>query len=140
MLYRFSHGFSLFNKSRLSSLFWDQNLPWRQFGLYTFWTAFKACCISPQLETEGRTELQDLSLGLLCLSYLTTDPEPSEALVVVRLATVVSVTDSLARLSPPTVASQQERKVVSTFCSLCRLGLVAVMGLGVFNRVLLYEQ
>ena len=79
--------------------------------------------------------MQDLSLSLLCLSYLTTDPEPTEALVVVRLATVVSVTDSLASL-----ASQQERSALSMICSLCRVGLVAVMGLGVLNKVLVYEQ
>lgn len=131
MLLRFSQAFSVLSRPRLSAIFWDWNLPWRQLSLLTTWTAFKVCVISPQVSGGDQSDLQDVSLALLGLSYLTTDPDPDEALALLRLATLVSVTDSLRRVA----ASPEYAQSLGLLCSVCRLSVVVALGLSVINKV-----
>ena len=125
---------SLF-RPRLSGVICVQALPWRQFSLYTVWTAFKVVGISRSQE-DRQDDLQDLALGLLGLSFLTTDPDPGDALVILRAATLVSVTDCVNKLLLRSTHSEQEYNLVRTVCSICRINLVAAMGFWIINKIL----
>ena len=133
---RFHQGFfSSLLRPRLTGLFWSNNLPWRQFSLYTVWTAFKVVGIS-RSEEDRQDDLQDVAIGLLGLSFLSTGPEPGDALFILRAATLVSVTDSVNKLLFRSTSSEQEYKLIRTFCSVCRINLVAAMGLWIINKLL----
>ena len=133
---RINQGFfSGLIRPRLTGLLWDHNLPWRQFSLYTVWTAFKVVGLS-QSDEDRQDDLQDVAVGLLGLSFLSTDPDPGEALVILRAVTLVSVTDWVNKLHFRSTNSEQEYKLIKTVCSICRINLVAVMGFWVLNKIL----
>ena len=133
---RINQGFfSGLIRPRLTGLLWDHNLPWRQFSLYTVWTAFKVVGLS-RSDEDRQDDLQDVAVGLLGLSFLSTDPDPGEALVILRAVTLVSVTDWVNKLHFRSTNSEQEYKLVKTVCSICRINLVAVMGFWVLNKIL----
>ena len=133
---RINQGFfSGLLRPRLTGLLWDHNLPWRQFSLYTVWTAFKVVGLS-RSDEDRQDDLQDVAVGLLGLSFLSTDPDPGEALVILRAVTLVSVTDWVNKLHFRSTNSEQEYKLIKTVCSICRINLVAVMGFWVLNKIL----
>ena len=133
---RINQGFfSGLIRPRLTGLLWDHNLPWRQFSIYTVWTAFKVVGLS-RSDEDRQDDLQDVAVGLLGLSFLSTDPDPGEALVILRAVTLVSVTDWVNKLHFRSTNSEQEYKLVKTVCSICRINLVAVMGFWVLNKIL----
>ena len=133
---RINQGFfSGLLRPRLTGLLWDHNLPWRQFSLYTVWTAFKVVGLS-RSDEDRQDDLQDVAVGLLGLSFLSTDPDPGEALLILRAVTLVSVTDWVNKLHFRSTNSEQEYKLIKTVCSICRINLVAVMGFWVLNKIL----
>ena len=133
---RINQGFfSGLIRPRLTGLLWDHNLPWRQFSIYTVWTAFKVVGLR-RSDEDRQDDLQDVAVGLLGLSFLSTDPDPGEALVILRAVTLVSVTDWVNKLHFRSTNSEQEYKLVKTVCSICRINLVAVMGFWVLNKIL----
>ena len=90
-------------------------------------------------EEDRQDDLQDVAVGLLGLSFLSTDPDPGDALVILRAATLVSLADcvnKLLRRSLSSYSSEQEYKLVRTVCSICRVNLVAAMGFWIINKVL----
>ena len=131
MLFRF---FSLLSRPNLTAILWDGNLAWRHWSLLTSWTAFKLSVLSPRLDTD----LQDLGLALLALSYLSTDPEPQEALALLRLSTLVSVLDTFTRILPASSTHQED--LTRSICSITRVSLVAGMGLSVVRKFLSYQS
>merc|ERR1719510_742970 len=133
---RINQGFfSEVLRGRLTGLVWNHNLPWRQFSLYTVWTAFKVVGISRSAE-DRQDDLEDVAIGLLGLSFLSADPAPGEALIILRAATLVSLTDCVNKVVIRSTHSEQEYKLVRTFCSICRINLVAAMSFWIINKIL----
>ena len=87
-------------------------------------------------DEDRQDDLQDVAVGLLGLSFLSTDPDPGEALVILRAVTLVSVTDCANKLLLRSTSSEQEYKLIKTVCSICRINLVAAMGFWVLNKIL----
>ena len=91
-----------------------------------------------QSEEDRGDDLQDVAVGLLALSFLTTDPDPGDALVILRAATLVSLTDCVNKVlrRSSITNTDQEYKLIRTVCSICRINLVAAMGFWIINKVL----
>ena len=87
-------------------------------------------------EEDRQDDLQDVAIGLLGLSFLSADPDPGDALLILRAATLVSVTDCVNKLLIRSTNSEQEYKLIRTLCSICRINLVAAMGFWIINKVL----
>ena len=87
-------------------------------------------------EEDRQDDLQDVAIGLLGLSFLSTDPDPGDALFILRAATLVSLTDCANKLLVRSTNSEQEYKLIRTLCSIGRINLVAAMGFWIINKIL----
>ena len=85
---------------------------------------------------DRQDDLEDVAIGLLGLSFLCTDPPPGDALLMLRVATLVSITDCVNKVVIRSSFSEQEYNLARTFCSICRINLVAAMGFWIINKVL----
>ena len=89
-------------------------------------------------------------MGLLGLCYLTTSPDQSQAVAIIRLMTVTSMLDTGIRCltsqghhSGHTASSHGDQQLVDMVTGLCNLVksvLVFTMASNIFNTVLRYEN
>ena len=78
---------------------------------------------------------------MLGLCYLSTQPDPGEAVAVVKVVTATSVLDTLARhLGDINVVSREEGELVRRLCSLAQTMMVFHMGTRILRLVLSYEN
>ena len=78
---------------------------------------------------------------MLGLCYLSTQPDPGEAVTVLRVVTATSVLDTLTRhLGDIAVVRGGEGDLVRQLCSLAQTMLVFHMGTRILRVVLSYEN
>merc|ERR1712048_70753 len=115
---------------------WSSSSPgWREWSLLTAWTAIKITVNVNNQDVHNNNDLQDVSLGLLGLCYLTTGPDPGEAVAMMRLATATSVLDTVTRSVGANVTRSQDITMVRNICSIVRTVLVFSMGVRVINTM-----
>ena len=78
---------------------------------------------------------------MLGLCYLSTQPDPGEAVTVVRVVTITSVLDTVVSyLGDIMVVRRGEGELVRGLCSLAQTLLVFHMGTRILGVVLAYEN
>ena len=78
---------------------------------------------------------------MLGLCYLSTQPDPGEAVTVVKVVTATSVLDTVASyLGDISVVRREEGELVRRLCSLAQTMLMFHMGTRILRVVLSYEN